>query len=219
MTLQHAGAGNGPGASAERVSGRVSIPRRDWPLRALLALLRRVGVRIQPFITMREGLAPTGLEHQAQLLNVVPITAAAIDDLVRHMPNADGGTLRGWFGDDKICFGLRAGSDLIATMWCDLRQFNYPPNYRLLAADEAYLFAAYIDPRYRGQNLAPLMRVACYEELRKLGRRRFCSYSEYLNTSARRFKAKVGAAEEELRVHFSLFGKWSRTLTVRRYAR
>lgn len=199
------------------VSARGNLPSLDWSLRAAFALLRRVGIRIEPFITMREGHAPTGLEQEASRLVLVPLSPAAIGDLVRHMPNVDRETLGKWFREGRICFGVRVGPDLIATMWCDLRQFNYPPNYRKLTAEEAYLFAAYIDPRYRGQNLAPLMRVACYSALRQMGRSKFCSYSEYLNWSARRFKAKVGAIEDELRVHIDIFGRWSKTLTLKRY--
>ena len=102
-------------------------------------------------------------------------------------------------------------------MWCDLDEFSHPPNYRKLANDEVYLFAAFADPKYRGQGLAPLMRTAGYAALREMGRNKFYSYTDFFNTAARRFKAKLGARDEALRVHLVLFEKWSRTLTLRRY--
>lgn len=217
MTLRYSRSRSVLLSASTLASRRGNAPSLDWTLRAAFALLRRVGIRIEPFITMREGQAPAGLEQDASRLALVPLAPADIGELVRHMPNVDGTTLGKWFEDGRICFGVRAGSELIATMWCDLKKFNYPPNFRKLAAEEAYLFAAYIDPRYRGQDLAPLMRVACYAALRRIGRSIFCSYSEYLNRPARRFKSKVGAIEEELRVHIDLFGKWSKTLTLKKY--
>jgi hypothetical protein len=102
-------------------------------------------------------------------------------------------------------------------MWCDLDAFSYPPNYRKLEPDEVYLFAAVVDRAHRGEGLAPLMRAECYNALRKKGRSRFCSYTDYFNTPARHFKAKLGAREELLRLHVELFGKWSKTVTLSRY--
>jgi GNAT superfamily N-acetyltransferase len=145
------------------------------------------------------------------------LTAEDIEGLLQLEPRARREELQNWFLENKLCFGARDGSRLVAKMWCDLEAFHYPPNYRILASDEAYLFAAYTDPDYRGRDLAPLMRTACYAALQKMGRNRFYSYTEYFNTAARRFKEKLGARNEALRVHIDLFGRWSRTLTLRRY--
>ena len=100
-------------------------------------------------------------------------------------------------------------------MWCDLDEFYHPTHPHKLTADEAYLFLAYVDPDYRGQGLAPKMRAAAYAALRELGRSKFYSYSGFFNTAARRFKAKLGAREEGLRLHFRLFGNWSKSTTFR----
>ena len=102
-------------------------------------------------------------------------------------------------------------------MWCDPNEFNYPPNYRKLDDDEVYLFAAFSNPDYRGQGLAPLMRSAGYAALRNRGKSRFYSYTEFFNTPARRFKEQLGERNELLRLHIDLFGKWSKTMTLRRY--
>ena len=120
-----------------------------------------------------------------------------------------------WFREGKLCYGIRDHSRLIAKMWCDLDELYHPTCPQKLAVDEVYLFLAYVDPDYRGQGLASLMRVAGFASLRRMGRSKFYSYSRYFNTAARRFKAKLGAREESLIIHFQLFGKWSKSLTFR----
>jgi len=62
-----------------------------------------------------------------------------------------------------------------------------------------------------------MLRSACYAELRKRGFTRFYSHSDYFNTAARRFKQKLGAVEEDLKIQVRLSDKWSRTFTVWRY--
>ena len=61
------------------------------------------------------------------------------------------------------------------------------------------------------------MRAAGYSALREMGRNKFYSYTDFFNTAARRFKLKLGARNEARRVHLELFGKWSKTLTLRQY--
>ncbi|MGI9262483.1 MAG: GNAT family N-acetyltransferase, partial [Woeseiaceae bacterium] len=102
-------------------------------------------------------------------------------------------------------------------MWCDPDEMYHPIEAKRLEADEVYLQMAYVDPDYRGQNIAPLMRIAGYEALREIGKTRFYSYSMYENTRARRFKEKLGARSESLTIHVRWFGKWSicRTFPMR----
>ena len=120
-----------------------------------------------------------------------------------------------WFRQGKTCFGVWDNERLIAKMWCDLDEFYRPTRPRKLTADDAYLFLAYVDPDYRGQGLAPKMRAAGYAALQKMGRSKLYGYSRYFNTAARRFKAKLGAREVGLTLHFRFFRKWSKSLTFR----
>jgi hypothetical protein len=66
--------------------------------------------------------------------------------------------------------------------------------------------------------LTPFMRQQCYAALRARGRDSFYSYSDYFNAASRRFKKKLGAVDESLFVHVTLFGRLTRTFTLRRYA-
>jgi GNAT superfamily N-acetyltransferase len=98
-----------------------------------------------------------------------------------------------------------------------LEDMFWEPASRKLKPEEAYLFAAYSDPEYRGQNLAPTLRAASYKALRDMGASTFYSHSEYFNLPARRFKQKVGGIEKDLQIELGLFKKWNRTITVWRY--
>ena len=190
---------------------------RTRVLAALIRRLRWIGIRLEIFLTVREGETPVEVAQPPDAFSFALLTAADVDDLVRLEPVSDREELLGWFQEGKLCYGIRDQSRLIAKMWCDLDEFNYPPNYRRLGADEVYLYAAFADPGYRGQSLAPLMRARGYEALRELGRNKFYSYTDFFNTAARRFKVKLGARNELLRMHLGLFGKWSKTFTLRRY--
>jgi len=169
------------------------------------------------FITVREGETPVVIAQPPEAFHLAFLTAEDVEDLIRLEPGTDRQQLIAWFREGKLCYGVWDKSRLIAKMWFDLDTFNYPPNYRRLAADEVYLYAAFADPDYRGQGLAPLMRAAGYSSLREMDRSKFYSYTDFFNTAARHFKVKLGARDEALRLHLELFGKWSKTFTLRRY--
>jgi len=179
--------------------------------------LARLGLRLHPFLLVREGGEPRRPDRPDERFQFGPVTADDIDELLRMEPRPARDVLERRFAEGKLCHGVRDGSRLVAKTWSDLADFNYPPAYRRLEADEAYLFAAYIDPACRGHNLAPFMRAECYAVLRAMGRTRLWSYTDYYNAPARRFKTKLGAVDEALCLHIDLFDRWSKTLTLRRY--
>ena len=179
--------------------------------------LGRIGIHTTLFVTIREGGIPLEPMPAADQFSLSELTAANIDELFQLDPEFSRAQMSELFRRGKLCFGLREGSRLVAKTWCDLEEVTYELAPRQLQDGEAYLFAAYSDPAYRGRSLAPILRSACYVELRRRGFSRLFSYSDYFNLPARRFKKKLGAVEEDLRIHFDLFGKWSRTLTLKRY--
>lgn len=200
---------------SQRKSKGPSVRARFVP--AILRRLRKIGFHIEPFFTVLEG----SKEKEQMVLNAdfrfAFITDAEFDALVEFEETESRQTLRKWLDEGKRCYAVWDGPRLIANMWCDFSEFSYAPNFRALDNDEVYLFAAYSHPDYRGQSLAPTMRLRCYETLRELGKSRFYSYTEFFNAAARRFKEKLGARNEALRLHVCLFGRWSRTMTLRRY--
>jgi RimJ/RimL family protein N-acetyltransferase len=186
-----------------------------WVLAALLRALSWVGIKIDLLVIVREGETPIDTSHSPDEYDYSFVSATDVEELYQLDPESDRKKLATLFQDGKVCFGIRDNGRLIAKMWCDLDEFYHPTHPHKLAADEAYLFLAYVDPDYRGQGLAPKMRAAGYAALREMGRSKFFSYSRYFNSAARRFKTKLGAREEGLRMHIRLFGKWSRSLTFR----
>lgn len=186
-------------------------------VRALLRRLARIGIVLEPFLVVREGENRVGTAFASDRFSFVRLVKSDAAEIVQLDPSKSEKEIRERFDEGKLCFGMRDGSRLIAKMWCDLEHFNYSPEWRRLAADEAYLYAASALPEYRGQSIAPTMRQAGYEMLRSMRRTRYCSYTDYFNMPARRFKDKLGARNEALRLHVTLFNRWSKTYTLRRY--
>jgi hypothetical protein len=200
---------------------RELMTRFRYKLRRILPfiffLLNKVGIKISPFLTAREKGAPPDFDPTASPYGLGFLDATDIDEILEVESGSKRDEIVGWFEEGKLCFGVRDGSRLIAKMWCDLEALHFLPAYRLLEDDEVYLYAACVNNHYRGQNIAPLMRSACCSALSDMGRTRYCSYTDYFNYPARRFKEKLGAKNQALFIHIDLFGKWSRTWTLRHY--
>jgi len=186
-------------------------------LARIIRLLRRIGITLNPFFVVEEGQFsfPSGAKATGLQLSVA--APSHVPELLTLQKDHTEASLAQWFAEGKVCFIAKVDGRISALMWADLEAFNYPPNFRLLAEDEAYLFAAIAAPELRGLNLAPTLRRYCYETLRAQGIRRFYSYSDLLNSPARRFKAKLNARETALRVHIDLWGLWAANFTLRSY--
>ena len=188
--------------------------------RALASLLRRIrwiGVEIHPFLVVREGAGSAfGFPGSDRFVSGF-IEPDDVAQIARLDPYLDEAECEERLREGKLCYAVKDGSKVVALMWCDLRAFNFPPHYRRLQDDEAYLFGAMTDPAFRGRNLAPLMRSRCYDSLREIGRHTFWSYTDFFNSPARRFKEKLSARDEMLRVHVALFGRFEANWTLRRY--
>lgn len=194
---------------------RRTLRSRIFP--AILRRLKSIGLEIIPFINVREGVVDVPAISSGENFRFEFLSEDDIELLVDMGPNGGVERMRQWMQDGKLCFGAWQGQRLAAKMWCDLKVCNHKPSYRLLDDDEVYLFAAFSHPDFRGQNLAPLTRVKCYESLRELGRTKFYSFTDYFNLPARRFKKKLGAVDEAVMLYVSLFQRWSRTFTLKTY--
>jgi GNAT superfamily N-acetyltransferase len=179
--------------------------------------LSRLGIHIEAFFMVREGARQSEALSLDSQFRLVTLTAADIGELMQLDKEEVRAKALRCFSEGALCFGLRDGDRLVAKMWCSLTWLYHEPMRRELRQDEAYLFSAYTDPTYRGRQLAPQLRSACYQALRNLGRTNCLSFTVYTNNASRRFKAKLGAVEESLHLYVRLFGKWSRTWLVREY--
>lgn len=182
----------------------------------VLYVLRKIGIRITPLLVVRGSDEVKKLD--AGTFHMGFEGADSIDEILVVEPGSDRSELSGCFTEGNLCYGVREGKRLIAKMWCDLEAFHYPLANRRLEKGEAYLYAACVLDEYRGQDIAVVMASECCNALREMGFTRFYSTTFYFNYAARRFKEKRGSTNESLELHIDLFGKWSRTWTLKRYS-
>src|SRR5215510_11731906 len=146
----------------------------------LLWRLARVGIRIRLFLVVREDV-PSNIQR----LIADPrfsFGCASTDDipeLVRVRPGVDAAKCAERLGGGLLCYVVKDRNRIVSMMWCDLEKFDVETFHRQLGDREAYLFGGYTDPAYRGQNLAPFLRLKCYDALRAMGRDSFVSITDY----------------------------------------
>jgi GNAT superfamily N-acetyltransferase len=103
------------------------------------------------------------------------------------------------------CMGVFCDDQLAGYSWASPIRVPIPTGTGQalfeLAPDEAYLFDMYVAPQYRGLRLAGLLRSQLYRALAAQGRTRAYSITLAFNRSSRRFKARLGAREIELRLY------------------
>ena len=187
-------------------------------LKAILWRLRKVGIYLHPLLIVREALAPAEREIAIDAkFQYLQLTEADLPDIQQLRPTMDIERYRSFLQEGKLCFGLKDNGRLVANMWMDLKEIRSAYYKRPLKDHEAYLFDAFSDDEYRGQNLAPYLRLKCYGEARARGRSDVYSYTDFVNVPARRFKAKLGARDVALVVYFELFGGAGHSVTVWKY--
>jgi len=117
-----------------------------------------------------------------------------------------------------LCLGIKYHDEIVAYMWCNLRKCDSHHITFKLREDEAYLMDARTFSTYRGNNLAPYLRVEIYRHLRQMGRTKFFSITEYFNESALRFKMKLSSKPVNLYLCIKLFRKLKWLVPLRRYS-
>ncbi|MGE0826707.1 MAG: hypothetical protein AB7G75_25885 [Candidatus Binatia bacterium] len=185
----------------------------EFALRLLIDSIAKLGVRIELFHLVREGLAvaPALPERffadKYEVAFLQPQDMSALAGIPGRRPTTE--DLRQRLQDGKHCLAITRRGEIHAFTWCDLStcRFEDFPLFSL-QANEAYIFDAYTVETTRGQGLAPFMRYRLYEELAKLGRDRCYSITVLFNTPAARFKAKLGAQIVALHVFIELFTRW-----------
>jgi GNAT superfamily N-acetyltransferase len=118
------------------------------------------------------------------------------------------------------CIGAYVGDALAGYTWARYDRVAMSRGrikLHQLASDEAYLFDMYVDKDFRGMALAPLLRHRLYVHLSGKGVQHFYSITAYFNRSSRKFKAKLGAREFELRIAVRLWSFLNADFLLRRY--
>jgi hypothetical protein len=194
----------------QRLWGRI---RNGLIVQDLLDSLAHIGLVIRPYFVnadsaQQEDAAPP-LPEQC---SVRQLTVADVKEILRitlrpPTPSELTGNLEQYY-----CLGLFYEGALVAYAWASTRRLPVPESRGAtlfdLTADEVYLFDMYVIPRHRGTRLAGTLAQSIQWQMTCMGRRCFYSLTIAFNRSARRFKARVGAREMELRLYLHL--RWGR---------
>ncbi len=122
---------------------------------------------------------------------------------------------REWCTEDKLlsfldegkkCFGVKCQGQIAAFNWFYLEEGNCRLRRFRLEDSEVYLFDMYTMKTFRGRGIAPSLRYETYKVLRKMGRSKFYSISDFFNIPSIRFKEKLGSRFLELCLYVRLFG-------------
>lgn len=186
--------------------------RYNPPPRVILDGLAKLGIRIQPYYVVLEGLSE-GVLHDLEaqrneyelgflelqdmrVIGSIPFREVTYEELVTRLE------------EGKMCFGAKHAGELAAFSWCDMDRFNFKSLEFPLRKNEAYLFDAYTFDSFRGRGLAPYLRYQLYKELAKLGRHRLYSISERFNASSLKFKKKLNAEVIGSGLYIDILRKW-----------
>jgi GNAT superfamily N-acetyltransferase len=190
-----------------------SLPVYGFVVRVLIDGLAKLGLRIEPYYLMVEGIKGSSLPPPIEALAKCEFgflgpqdmkAIAAIPD--RQFSEED---LMGRLEEGKKCFGAKYRGAVVAFSWCNFTECAFEM-HRLfsLRDDEAYLFDAYTVEAFRGKGIAPYLRSCWYQELEKVGRTKCYSITVALNAAAAQFKNKLQAQVVELRVFVEVLRTW-----------
>lgn len=170
--------------------------------------MTRLGIWAQLFLVVREGCDESTTAEPDPALRLEWIGRDDLEQVHALESWRKREQVESWFQEGQRVFGIKDGNRLVGRTVCNLETFAMNGLVRPLEKDEVYLHSACVHPDYRGRNIAPLMRGACYRALREGGYKRFYSVTKYLNKPARRFKKKLGAVDEALLFYVDFFHRW-----------
>jgi len=189
-------------------------------LNAILFRLKKLGITLLPYYIIQEGKFYGKRPNWGELGKMSHrkfLGKDEIREVVLLGGEADIKHLLHRLELGHLCFGLFIGDKLVASMWCDLKEFNHKPYRHFLEKNEAYLYDARVAPSYRGKKLAPFFRAQFYSALKQYSKDTFYSCSDYANSPAVRFKKKLGARFLKLCLYINLWGKYSKNWVLRDY--
>ena len=185
-------------------------------------VLPRLGIRVEFYYWTQEGRTDNATPGSDSGFEDCTFGAFGRDEIrtfVTLVPWRSETELLQRLDEGKLCFGVKHHGRIAAFVWCNLAECTYPWHRVPLHENEVYLFDQFTLDAFRGINLAPYLRHRTYEALRGMGRDTFYSVTHRFNSSAVRFKQKLGARFLWLAVGINLFGKVRWHAVLRRYPR
>lgn len=180
---------------------------------SFLHLLERISIKITPYYLTIESLSENiQVDSKLQPISYSFLTREEIEKLYRYSDFVAFSKEATKIKDESCrCFGMQYNGEIIAYCWSNLSNCNGSFVNFILNADEAYLFSARTMTKYRGMNLAPVLRYNLYKQLNQIGRTRYYSTTEYFNQPALKFKHKLNAKHNNLSLFINIFRviKWN----------
>lgn len=169
----------------------------------VLDRLARCGLVIYPYYfvhepvrTRKELVCPPGLVFR-------PLDSSWVQRFARVPERLRDEAKTRSFMEFATCFVALDHDEIVAHCWCttsQMRGISGGDAIVALPADCAYLFDMFVCRSARGRNVAALLRNHVHGLLAEKGVRHAISVSLVFNTSTRKFKAKLGSVESELRL-------------------
>ncbi len=181
-------------------------------VRALRQRLKSIGIEITPYYWIQEGLSDNALPEPQGNFGGYSFEFFEPEEMkvIGKIPG------RKWRPEKELisflskgnkCFGVKYQGKIAAFNWFDFDGSSCKWDRFRLEDGEAYLFDMHTMEALRGKGIAPCLRYQSYKVLRKMGRDKFYSVSEFFNIPSIRFKEKLGARFLELRLYIRLSDK------------
>jgi len=194
--------------------------RHGLVLQSIRNQLARIGLEILPYYWVQEGMNITETPKIKGMVSDYTVAFLGPEDIKRIGVDPWGISVDIQLADlkaGKKCLGLKHNGEIAAFMWINLHECTFAPARKPLKNDEAFLNYMYTEELFRGKNLATYLRYKSYDILKEMGRNKIYSVTEYLNSSAVRYKEKLNADNLKLVLFIKLFNRLKWSITIRTY--
>ncbi len=198
----------------------ISKFRYGLVLQVIRNQLARIGIGFTPYYWVQEGIDYTEMPEIKGIISDYSVEFFDAKDMRIIVENARGYSVQeflSWLKDGRKCLGIKHKDKIAGFMWINLSECKFKPGDICLNKDEAYLSDMYTMESYRGINIAPFIRYKSYEILKKMGRNKIYSVSEYFNSSAIKYKQKLNARNLKFVLNIQLFNKLRRSFIIKTY--
>lgn len=167
----------------------------------------KIGIDIMPYYWVQEEVIPTETPKLRTdlVFNFRTLSKENLSDVIAEADSITEKKIHQSFADGQECVGLTHDGEIAAYMFVELNDFEIKNRKFNLNTNEAYLLNMFTLPNFRGKNLAPYLRHACYRHLEKKNLTKKYSVSNYFNKSAIKFKKKLNSKPQKLFVNIELF--------------
>lgn len=195
--------------------------RYGMALQAISSILSRIGIEITPYYLFQEGINITEIpeirgevtDYSFELLGPEDMKIIGAINFVRFSEIK----LLSLLNAGEKCIAIKHKDEIAAFMWINFTEFNYKSTAVRLKNNEAYLYFMNTMESYKGKNIAPYLRYKSYEILNEMGRDKLYSISDYFNSPAVKFKAKLNSKKLKLIIDIQIFKKLHWNFTLKSY--